>query len=48
MIPIMGSIDPRMGIRHAANAIGEARSLADKLRADFEAWIQKSHPDIRP
>src|SRR5437762_10785135 len=24
MIPIMGIIDPRMGIRHASNAIGEA------------------------
>src|SRR5207237_8323653 len=24
MIPIMGIIDPRMGIRHAPNAIGEA------------------------
>ncbi|OLD81051.1 MAG: hypothetical protein AUF67_09685 [Acidobacteria bacterium 13_1_20CM_58_21] len=24
------------------------RSLAEKLRVDFEAWRQKNHPELKP
>ena len=29
----------------SASEVEEMQSLAEKLRADLEAWIQKSHAD---
>jgi len=32
----------------SASDVEEMRSLAEKLRVDFEAWIQKNHPQLKP
>ena len=32
----------------SASDVEEMRSLAEKLRVDFEAWIQKNHPELKP
>ena len=32
----------------SASDVEEMRSLAEKLRVDFEAWIQKKHPQLKP
>jgi hypothetical protein len=32
----------------SASDVEEMRSLAEKLRVDFEAWIQNNHPQLKP
>jgi len=37
----------RMGLVSESD-VREMRAIAEKLRQDFEAWIAKNHPDLKP